>query len=169
MDKYVEAAAAACKDALSRREVQVALASVAAAAVALWGASAVHRMLTAPPAEEPLTRLHNTRAGLTPQEAALEKDFIAKDKISVTFGDIGGLERQIAEIEELVLLPLSHAHLYAHSRIAQQPTGILLYGPPGTGKTMLAKAIAKSAAASFLTVNVASRTSVWVQSVWRCA
>jgi MoxR-like ATPase len=43
--------------------------------------------------------------------------------------------------------------------VVQQPTGVLLYGPPGTGKTLLARAIAKTAKASFLSVNVASGTS----------
>jgi hypothetical protein len=93
---------------------------------------------------------------LTPHERALEQDFVCREKIDVDFADVGGLEAQIQEIEDLVLLPLSHPHLFAHSRIAQRPTGMLLYGPPGTGKTLLAKAIARRANANFFTVNVAN-------------
>ncbi len=93
---------------------------------------------------------------LNQYERQLEQDFVCKDRIDVDFSDIGGLEGQIQEIEDLVLLPLSHGHLFQHSRVAQKPTGVLLYGPPGTGKTLMAKAIAKRAAANFFTVNVAS-------------
>ena len=39
--------------------------------------------------------------------------------------------------------------------------GALLCGPPGTGKTLLAKAIAKTASAAFLNVNVAHIQSKW--------
>ena len=73
-------------------------------------------------------------------------------------GDVlGSVEggAQVAAIEQSVILPLSHPHLFAHSGAAAPPTGVLLYGPPGTGKTLLAKAIAKTARASFLPLSAA--------------
>jgi len=86
-------------------------------------------------------------------------------ELTLDFDDVGGLDEQIKTIEELVIFPLSHPHLYAHSAVAQQPTGMLLYGPPGTGKTLLAKAIAKTASAAFLNVNVAHIQSKWFGEV----
>jgi SpoVK/Ycf46/Vps4 family AAA+-type ATPase len=94
-------------------------------------------------------------------EKELLCDLVDESEQTVDFDDVGGLEEQIKTIEELVIFPLSHPHLYAHSAVAQQPTGMLLYGPPGTGKTLLAKAIAKTASAAFLNVNVAHIQSKW--------
>lgn len=56
---------------------------------------------------------------------------------------VGGLDRHIASIRELVELPLTRPELYAHFSL-KPPRGILLHGPPGTGKTLLASSIAAS-------------------------
>lgn len=55
-----------------------------------------------------------------------------------TFGDIGGLDEQIWELEEVVKLPLTHPHLFQEVGI-RPPNVVLLYGKSGTGKTLLAK------------------------------
>ena len=74
-----------------------------------------------------------------------------KDKPSITFEDIGGLDLQKQEIREAVELPLTHPELYDQIGI-DAPRGVLLYGPPGTGKTMLARAVAATTKANFIQV-----------------
>ena len=53
---------------------------------------------------------------------------------------VGGLEKQIREIKEVIELPVKHPELFETLGVAQ-PKGVLLYGPPGTGKTLLARAV----------------------------
>ena len=71
------------------------------------------------------------------------------DKPNVTFNDIGGLDKQIREVYEAVVLPLKNPKLFSELGI-EPPKGVLLYGPPGTGKTLLAKAIANASNATFI-------------------
>jgi len=73
------------------------------------------------------------------------------DRPSVTFADIGGLEKQIEEIEESVELPMLKPELFEKVGI-EPPKGVLLIGPPGTGKTMLAKAVANFTNATFISM-----------------
>ncbi|MCK4438182.1 AAA family ATPase, partial [Candidatus Bathyarchaeota archaeon] len=66
----------------------------------------------------------------------------------VTYEDIGGLDREIAKIREMIELPLKHPELFERLGV-EAPKGVLLHGPPGTGKTLLAKAVANETNASF--------------------
>lgn len=65
------------------------------------------------------------------------------------YTDIGGLDKQIQELIEAVVLPMTHAEKFEAIGI-RAPKGVLLYGPPGTGKTLLARACAKNTDAIFL-------------------
>ena len=49
-----------------------------------------------------------------------------------TYDMIGGLEKQVLEIKEVIELPIKHPELFESLGVAQ-PKGVLLYGPPGTG------------------------------------
>ncbi|KAK2704291.1 26S proteasome regulatory subunit 6A-B [Artemia franciscana] len=65
------------------------------------------------------------------------------------YGDIGGLDKQIQELIEACVLPLTHKEKFLNLGI-QPPKGVLLYGPPGTGKTLLARACAAQTKSTFL-------------------
>ncbi len=66
----------------------------------------------------------------------------------VTYDDIGGLGDTLAQVREMIELPLKHPELFQRLGI-DPPKGVLLYGPPGTGKTLLARAVANEADAKF--------------------
>ncbi len=77
--------------------------------------------------------------------------FVIVEKPQTSWKDIGGLENQVTEIQEVIELPLKKPELFKKVGI-QPPKGILLYGPPGTGKTLLAKAVAASTNSTFIEV-----------------
>ncbi|ORZ24539.1 transitional endoplasmic reticulum ATPase [Absidia repens] len=70
----------------------------------------------------------------------------------VGYDDIGGCRKQMAQIRELVELPLRHPQLFKSIGI-KPPRGILMYGPPGTGKTLIARAVANETGAFFFLIN----------------
>ncbi|TKR79988.1 hypothetical protein L596_014128 [Steinernema carpocapsae] len=70
----------------------------------------------------------------------------------VGYDDIGGCRKQMAQIKEMVELPLRHPQLFKAIGI-KPPRGILLYGPPGTGKTLIARAVANETGAFFFLIN----------------
>ncbi|XP_060015151.1 26S proteasome regulatory subunit 6A isoform X1 [Lagenorhynchus albirostris] len=65
------------------------------------------------------------------------------------YSDIGGLDKQIQELVEAIVLPMNHKEKFENLGI-QPPKGVLMYGPPGTGKTLLARACAAQTKATFL-------------------
>jgi proteasome regulatory subunit len=67
----------------------------------------------------------------------------------VNYEMIGGLDDVLKEVVESVELPLTEPGLFDKIGI-EPPTGVLLYGEPGTGKTLIAKAVASSANATFI-------------------
>ncbi len=71
---------------------------------------------------------------------------------SVSYEDIGGLEREVSRVREMVELPLKHSRIFERLGIFA-PKGVLLYGPPGTGKTLLARAVAAESRAHFIPLN----------------
>ena len=67
----------------------------------------------------------------------------------IDYNMIGGLNKQIDEVIETLELPLTNPELFTEVGI-EPPHGILLYGPPGNGKTLIAKAVAHRAKATFI-------------------
>nr|CAB3497112.1 unnamed protein product [Digitaria exilis] len=70
----------------------------------------------------------------------------------VGYDDVGGMRKQLAQIRELVELPLRHPQLFKSIGV-KPPKGILLYGPPGSGKTLIARAVANETGAFFFLIN----------------
>ncbi|KAG5058621.1 hypothetical protein JHK86_013617 [Glycine max] len=93
-------------------------------------------------------------------EKQIRPEVIPANEIDVTFSDIGALDDTKESLQELVMLPLRRPDLFTGG-LLKPCRGILLFGPPGTGKTMLAKAIAKEAGASFINVSMSTITSKW--------
>jgi len=71
---------------------------------------------------------------------------------AVSYEDIGGLQREVARVREIVELPLKHPRIFERLGILA-PKGVLLYGPPGTGKTLLARAVAAESRVHFIHLN----------------
>ncbi len=70
----------------------------------------------------------------------------------VGYDDIGGCRKQLAQIRELVELPLRHPQLFKSVGV-KPPRGVLMYGPPGSGKTLIARAVANETGAFFFLIN----------------
>ncbi|KAJ6828147.1 26S protease regulatory subunit 6A-like protein [Iris pallida] len=71
------------------------------------------------------------------------------EKPTEDYNDIGGLEKQIQELVEAIVLPMTHKDRFQKLGV-RPPKGVLLYGPPGTGKTLMARACAAQTNATFL-------------------
>jgi len=72
-----------------------------------------------------------------------------EQKPNQTYQDLGGLNLQIKELIEAIMLPITQPIIFKKLGI-QPPKGVLLYGPPGTGKTLMARACAAQTNATFL-------------------
>ncbi|CAN5495500.1 hypothetical protein BH09PLA1_BH09PLA1_33910 [soil metagenome] len=88
-------------------------------------------------------------------------DWIVREKPSIKFDDVAGLEDVKEDIRLKMIYPFQHPELA--ERFGVRPGGgVLLYGPPGTGKTMLARATAAEIDATFFRISPADIMSKWV-------
>jgi transitional endoplasmic reticulum ATPase len=89
---------------------------------------------------------------------ALREVFV--DVPSTTWADLAGAEPVRAALTNAVVLPLADPGLFARLGIAP-PRGVLLHGKPGTGKTLVARALANQAGASFISVRGPELLAEW--------
>eukprot|EP01138_Halocafeteria_seosinensis_P010736 gb/GECG01010964.1/.p1 GENE.gb/GECG01010964.1/~~gb/GECG01010964.1/.p1 ORF type:complete len:423 (+),score=60.31 gb/GECG01010964.1/:1-1269(+) len=78
-----------------------------------------------------------------------------------TYDMIGGLDKQLQEMKEVIELPIKHPELFDSLGVAQ-PKGVLMYGPPGTGKTLLARAVAHHTDCTFIRVSGAELVQKYI-------
>lgn len=86
---------------------------------------------------------------LPPEYDSRVKAMEVDERPTEQYSDIGGLDKQIQELIEAVVLPMTHKERFENLGISP-PKGVLLYGPPGTGKTLLARACAAQTKSTFL-------------------
>jgi SpoVK/Ycf46/Vps4 family AAA+-type ATPase len=91
----------------------------------------------------------NGGMGGSVRDKASERDLLRVDATPVAvdskigFGSIGGLDRHILSLKEMLVLPLLYPDVFERFD-TQPPRGVLFTGPPGTGKTLTARALANS-------------------------
>lgn len=61
----------------------------------------------------------------------------------VGYDDVGGVRRQMAQMRELVELPLKHTQLFRSVGV-KPPKGIQCFGPPGSAETVIIRAVVKN-------------------------
>jgi transitional endoplasmic reticulum ATPase len=81
-----------------------------------------------------------------------QPDYTVNGAAPVSYEDIGGLDKELRLVREMVELPLRYAEVFERLGI-EVPKGVLLYGAPGTGKTLIARAIANETKIHFIKVN----------------
>ncbi|KXA89848.1 hypothetical protein AKJ61_01970 [candidate division MSBL1 archaeon SCGC-AAA259B11] len=112
-----------------------------------FGLGELRFMVTSVDPDEVVLITKNTKVNVSSQAAEVE----GAAAPAITYEDIGGLDKEIQRVREMVELPLRHPELFDQLGI-EPPKGVLLHGPPGTGKTLTAKAVANESDAHFQSI-----------------
>ena len=103
----------------------------------------------------------NTPAASESEGEKSAQQWIVREKPSLRFEDVAGLDDVKEDIRLKMIYPFQHPELATKFGI-RAGGGVLMYGPPGTGKTMLAKATAGEIDATFFRISPADVLSKWV-------
>ena len=95
---------------------------------------------------------------VVPQLKANYNDLIMKEKPTIKWDEVVGLEDAKKALRESIIFPVQRPDLFPLG----WPRGMLMYGPPGCGKTLLAAATASEIDSYFITVDAASIMSKWL-------
>ncbi len=129
--------------------------------ISLMGSDTVFRVVSTEP-RGPVTASDMTELtiGPAPKTGASDQD---SAPYAISYSDIGGLDKELERIREMVEWPLARPDIYRRLGM-DAPKGVLLYGPPGTGKTLIAEAIANESGAYFISVRGPELFSAYVGS-----
>jgi transitional endoplasmic reticulum ATPase len=100
-------------------------------------------------------------SGASESTGGSASQWIVREKPSLRFDDVAGLDDVKEDIRLRMIYPFQHPELAERFGI-NAGGGLLMYGPPGTGKTMLAKATAGEIDATFFRISAADVLSKWV-------
>ncbi len=81
-------------------------------------------------------------------------------RATVSFADVAGQDAAVGELKEIQEFLSSPDRFAALGAVV--PKGVLLYGPPGCGKTLLARALAGEAGASFFSISGSDFVELYV-------
>lgn len=95
------------------------------------------------------------------EKAFKPANIIANSSNKITFADIGGLEDLKEEIRFKIIEPFKNPDVFEYYG-KSVGGGILMYGPPGCGKSLIAKATANEAEATFMHVKSSDLKSKYV-------
>merc|ERR1719276_479032 len=77
---------------------------------------------------------------------------IDRPTVGLGYDSVGGSEKAVQLMRELVELPLRFPELWTTAGV-NTPKGVLLHGPPGCGKTLIANALVEETGAHIVIIN----------------
>ena len=98
------------------------------------------------------------RAKESSSKAKRQKTQEDRSPPSTNLSSLGGMDDVVAQLMELIGLPILHPEIFASTGV-EPPRGVLLHGPPGCGKTSIANALAGELQVPFISVSAPSVVS----------